>query len=120
MFFEKFLKLKSESVSDKKELSPLLKRAQKSKEQYSLQAVLFLREFKEDFDLDDFEKWVRKNIFIIGPPAITQYLLEKANERNEQAKKDDKIKAVEKELTDKKLPIGQIASIISVLKEKMN
>lgn len=73
----------------------LIKKAAKSKEQYSSQSKLYLEALKDDFPLEEFEAYVRKEIFIIGTSYITQFLEHKEKQKiKELSKKGFKSKPI--------------------------
>lgn len=62
----------------------LIEKAQKSKFQYSAQAILHLNALDDNFDLDDFEKFCEKHLFIIGGNFFSNYLEYKAAESHKK------------------------------------
>jgi hypothetical protein len=60
--------------------------AKKSKIKYSGQAIALLEQIKEDFDLEEFEKWTQDHLFVIGSMYIVDYL----NFRKDQKQKANK------------------------------
>jgi len=66
------------SISDKAKASEL---------KYSKQALIVLDQVKDDFDIDEFERFVKDNIFIIGGGYIIDYLTFKSAQKEKANKK---------------------------------
>lgn len=62
--------------------------ALKSKKKYSQEALVLLDQMKDEFDMEEFEKFVEREFFIIGSTYIIAYLnfrklqKEKANKKH--------------------------------------
>lgn len=44
---------------------------------YSKQAVALLENLDDDFSVEAFERWVEKNMFVVGDGYVTAYLVQK-------------------------------------------
>jgi hypothetical protein len=57
----------------------LKKNDDRFKLKYSKQAIALLESLDESFDVEAFETWVAKNLFVVGDGYITAYLVAKKN-----------------------------------------
>lgn len=64
-----------------------LEKAKKSEFAYSHQAIALLEQIKEGFDIEEFERWVKDNKFIIGSMYIVEYISYRATQKEKANKK---------------------------------
>lgn len=66
----------------------IVQKAKDSKIKYSAQAIALLEQMSDEFDLEEFERWVQDKMFVVGSMYIVDYLTfrkmqkEKANQKS--------------------------------------
>lgn len=67
----------------------IAQKAKESKIKYSAQAISLLEQMSDEFDIEEFERWVQDKMFVVGSMYIVDYLT---------------FRKIQKEKTNQKLP----------------